>query len=93
MQARPSVPPAPTTLLVNKALGLEDKPYRVYGWIENSFTGNANGMPANRQNFGVYPNHLADQWMGNQYYLTIENPLNSDRHGEFWLPFRHALWQ
>ena len=77
-EVRPTVPPAPTPLLLNKALGLEDKPYRVYGWIQNSFTGNANGMPADRQNFGVYPNHLADQWMGNQYYLTIENPLNSD---------------
>src|SRR5262249_6023975 len=73
----PTVPAAPTTLLLNKALGLQDKPYRVYGWIQNSFTGNANGIPANRENFGVYPNHLADQWMGNQYYLTIENPLNS----------------
>ena len=73
----PTVPPAPTPLLLNKALGFQDKPYRVYGWIENSFTGNANGIPRNLQNFGVYPNHLADQWMGNQYYLTIENPLDS----------------
>ena len=73
----PTVPPAPTPLLLNKALGLQDKPYRIYGWIQNSFTGNANGMPLDRQNFGVYPNHLADQWMGNQYYLTIENPLDS----------------
>ena len=73
----PTVPPAPTPLLLNKALGFGDKPYRVYGWIQNSFTGNANGMPSNRENFGVYPNHLADQWMGNQYYLTIENPLDA----------------
>jgi hypothetical protein len=63
--------------LLNRALGFQDQPYRVYGWIQNSFTGNANGLPANRQNFGVYPNHLADQWMGNQYYLIFENPLNS----------------
>ena len=73
----PTVPPAPTPLLLNKALHLEDRPYRVYGWIQNSFTGNANGLPANRVNFGVYPNHLADQWEGNQYYLVFENPLNS----------------
>lgn len=73
----PTTPPAPTPLLLNKALDFQDKPYRVYGWIQNSFTGNANGIPANRENFGVYPNHLADQWMGNQYYLTIENPLDS----------------
>ncbi len=34
-------------------------------------------MPRNRENFGVFPNHLADQWMGNQYYFIFENPLNS----------------
>jgi hypothetical protein len=73
----PVVPPAPTPLLLNKALSFQDKPYRVYGWIQNSFTGNANGTPPNGQNFGVYPNHLANQWMGNQYYLTIENPVKS----------------
>lgn len=73
----PRTPSAPTPLLLNKFLQLQDSPVRVYGWIENSFTGNANGIPANRENFGVYPNHQADQWMGNQYYLTIENPLDS----------------
>lgn len=74
----PPIPPAPTPLLLNKALGFQDRPYRVYGWIENSFTGNANGLPRNRENFGVFPNTLADQWMGNQYYLVLENPLNAD---------------
>ncbi len=73
----PTVSPVPTPLLLNNALGFTDKPYRVYGWIENSFTGNANGVPRNGENFGVFPNHQADRWMGNQYYLTIENPLNS----------------
>ncbi|MHB1555884.1 MAG: outer membrane beta-barrel protein [Isosphaeraceae bacterium] len=73
----PTLPAAPTPLTLNQALGLADSPTRVYGWLDNSFTGNANGMPRNRENFGVYPNHLANQWMGNQYYLTIENPLNT----------------
>ena len=58
-----------------RALGLQDSPVKIYGWIENSFTGNANGRPANGLNFGVNPNNKADQWMGNQYYLVVENPI------------------
>ncbi|MFO0954464.1 MAG: outer membrane beta-barrel protein, partial [Isosphaeraceae bacterium] len=64
----------PTKLLMN-ALGLEESPVKIYGWIQNSFTGNANGTPKNRLNFGVNPNFLANSWMGNQYYLILENPL------------------
>jgi Putative beta-barrel porin-2, OmpL-like. bbp2 len=71
------VPPAPTPLLLNKALQLQDSPFRTYGWIQNSFTGNANGVPRDGENFGVFPNHLADRWMGNQYYLVLENPLDA----------------
>ena len=33
-------------------------------------TAGGNGL-----NFGVEPNALANQWMGNQYYLVIENPI------------------
>ncbi len=56
-------------------LGVQNGPIRVYGWIENSFTGNANGRPKNGSNFSVFPNRLADQWQGNQYYLILEKPL------------------
>jgi hypothetical protein len=42
--------------------------------MENSFTGNP-GVRTNAANFGVNPNHLANQWMGNQYYLTLGHPL------------------
>lgn len=63
-----------------RLLGLEDSPVKVSGWIQNSYTGNMNGVPRNGTNFGVYPNHLADRWQGNQYYLIFENPLEpSDR--------------
>ncbi|MGC8639215.1 MAG: outer membrane beta-barrel protein [Isosphaeraceae bacterium] len=55
----------------------EDSAWRVYGWIENSFTGNANGR-GNGINFGVNPNYKADQWMGNQYYLIFEKPLKQE---------------
>ncbi|MBX6316136.1 MAG: outer membrane beta-barrel protein, partial [Isosphaeraceae bacterium] len=72
----PPVPPAPTPLLLNRALQWQDAPFRVFGWIQNSFTGNANGTPRNHINFGVFPNHLANSWMGNQYYVVFENPLN-----------------
>jgi hypothetical protein len=58
-----------------KFLGIEDSPVKIYGWIQNSFTGNANGRPPSGNNFGVTPNTRANQWMGNQYYLIFENPL------------------
>ena len=64
----------PTKLLMN-ALGREEAPVKVYGWIQNSFTGNTLGTPKNSLNFGVNPNFLANRWMGNQYYLIFENPL------------------
>ena len=63
-----------TKLLMN-ALGLEASKVKVYGWIQNSFTGNTNGTPKNAINFGVNPNFLANRWMGNQYYLIFEKPL------------------
>jgi hypothetical protein len=75
LQPPPAAPAAPTPLLLNRALGLQDSPVRVFGWIQNSFTGNANGIPPSGTNFGVFPNHLADQWQGNQYYFVMENPL------------------
>jgi hypothetical protein len=70
--------PAITPLLLNRFLGLDDAPVRTYGWLDNSFTGNANGTPANRSNFSVFPNRLANQWQGNQYYLVLENPIEPD---------------
>jgi hypothetical protein len=71
-------PAGPTPMLLNKALGLDDSPVRVFGWLQNSFTGNANGTPADRSNFSVFPNRLANQWQGNQYYLAVENPIESN---------------
>ncbi|WP_422931030.1 outer membrane beta-barrel protein [Singulisphaera sp. PoT] len=55
-----------------------DKPVKVYGWIQNSYTGNTGGVPPSGYNFGVNPNFLANRWMGNQYYLIIENPLEQN---------------
>lgn len=72
-------------LLMN-ALGRADAPVKVYGWIQNSFTGNANGTPRNDLNFGVNPNSQANRWMGNQYYLIFENPL--EQNDEINLGFR-----
>jgi hypothetical protein len=66
-----------TKLLMN-ALGRADAPVKVYGWIQNSFTYNADGRGPTSTNFGVNPNYLADRWMGNQYYLVIENPLEQN---------------
>ena len=66
-----------TKLLMN-ALGMDDSPVKIYGWLQNSYTGNTNGVPKNGQNFGVNPNNLANSWQGNQYYLIIENPLEQN---------------
>jgi hypothetical protein len=71
-------PEAPTPLYLNHFLGLDDAPVRTFGWIENTFTGNANGTPAGLSNFSVFPNRLANQWQGNQYYLAVENPIEPD---------------
>jgi hypothetical protein len=64
--------------LLIRALGVPDtSPFKIRGWIENSFTYNANGR-GNGDNFGVRPNFKADQWMGNQYYIIAEKPLRQD---------------
>lgn len=65
---------APLTLLM-QALKMRQSPVKVYGWLQNSYTGNANGRPGNGLNFGVNPNDQANRWMGNQYYLIVENPI------------------
>ncbi len=66
---------APRTNFLARFLGIQDAPVQVYGWIENSYTGNTNGRPRNDSNFSVFPNHLADAWQGNQYYLVLEKTL------------------
>jgi hypothetical protein len=80
--------PSSTTFL-NRWLGLDDSPVKLYGWIQNSYTGNTNGVPRSGTNFGVYPNHLADRWQGNQYYLIVENALEANDRVN--LGFRYDL--
>ena len=75
--------PDDTKLLMQLLRARQDSPVKVFGWIENSFTGNANGRPKNGMNFGVNPNNLADQWMGNQYYLVIERLVRRDDSPNF----------
>ncbi|MDR3634539.1 MAG: outer membrane beta-barrel protein [Isosphaeraceae bacterium] len=77
-KAEEAEPAAAETTLLMKFLGMEDSPVKIYGWLENSYTGNANGTPRNGFNFGVNPNDLANRWMGNQYYLIVENPLEQN---------------
>ena len=85
----------PTKLLMN-ALGLEESKTKVYGWIENSFTGNTNGTKNNPYNFGVNPNFLANRWMGHQYYLIVEKPLEQSDEINFGYRFDNLFgndWQ
>ncbi len=68
-----------STTLLMKALGAPgDAPVKIYGWLQNSYTGNTNGRPKSGENFGVNPNHRANSWQGNQYYLIVENPLEQN---------------
>lgn len=64
--------------LLTKMLGLEDSPIKIYGWIQNTITGNANGNGAGQTNFGVNPNYKAGEWMGNQYYFVVTKPIVQD---------------
>jgi hypothetical protein len=64
-------------LLMRALSAPDDSPWKLRGWIENSFTYNANGF-GNGLNFGVAPNTKANQWMGNQYYFIAEKPLKQD---------------
>ena len=79
-----------------RALGVPDtSPFKIRGWIENSFTYNANGR-GNGVNFGVNPNFKADQWMGNQYYIIAEKPLRPDDSVNFGFRMDNMLgndWQ
>lgn len=61
-----------------KFLGAEESPIKVYGWIQNSITGNAHRNGKNAFNFGVSPNSLAGRWMGNQYTIVVEDPLEQN---------------
>lgn len=59
-------------------LGGEESKIRIYGWLQNSYTGNTNGRGRSGENFGVNPNHKADWWMGNQYYIVSEKVVEQD---------------
>jgi hypothetical protein len=74
-EAAAVTPSAPQTNYLARFLGIQDKPVKVYGWIQNSYTGNTNGTPRNDSNFSVFPNKQANRWQGNQYYLILEKPL------------------
>ncbi len=74
-EAKKPVSSNPATKLLMEALGRKDSPVQVYGWIQNSFTGNTNGTPRNLSNVTVFPNRLANQWQGNQYYVILENAI------------------
>lgn len=60
--------------LLDRWLGREDHPVEIRGWIQNSYTGTPGFSPRNRSTVTVFPNRLANEWMGNQYYLIVEKP-------------------
>ena len=73
IQREVTVTPVETNFLA-RFLGIAESPVKIYGWLANSYTYNANGRPAGDLNFSVFPNRLANSWQGDQYYLVIEKP-------------------
>jgi len=87
--AAPESSPSPSkdeTRLLMNWLNRPESAVSIYGWIQNSYTGNTNGRPRNDSNFSVFPNRLADSWQGNQYYVIVENPV--EQNDEVNLGFR-----
>jgi hypothetical protein len=64
--------------LLMRLLGAEDSPVQIYGWIQNSYTGNP-AQPSDNINWGVNPNWKANTWMGNQYYIVGEKALDLEK--------------
>ncbi|WP_337176203.1 outer membrane beta-barrel protein [Paludisphaera sp.] len=65
------------TKALAKLLGLDEAPVTVYGWLQNSYTGTPGIDPRNRSTVTVFPNRLANEWQGNQYYLVVEDPVET----------------
>ena len=87
-------PPArdETKLLMN-ALGMDDSPVKIYGWIQNSYTGNTLGTPKNGQNFGVNPNNLANRWQGQPVLPDHREPARAERQDQLRVPRRQPVRQ
>lgn len=73
--------------LLEKALGLEDSPIGVFGWLQMSYTGNQY-HPKDGLNFGVNPNQYANQFLFQQLWFTIEKRIDMKRSDEYQWGFR-----
>jgi hypothetical protein len=73
--------------LLEKALGLEDSPIGVFGWLQGSYTGNQ-FRPRNGENFGVNPNSFANRWLFQQLYFVVEKRFDPEESDEYGFGFR-----
>ena len=73
--------------LLIKALGLQDSPISVFGWLQGSYTGNQ-FHPRNGENFGVEPNTKANAWLFQQLYFVVEKRLDPKKSDEYGFGFR-----
>ena len=73
--------------LLVKALGLENSPISVFGWLQGSFTGNQY-RPKNGENFGVNPNSSANQFLFQQLYFVVEKRLDPKDADDYGFGFR-----
>lgn len=73
--------------LLIKALGLQESPISVFGWLQGSYTGNQ-FHPRNGENFGVEPNTKANAWLFQQLYFVVEKRLDPKESDEYGFGFR-----
>lgn len=71
-------PPEAETNFLSRLLGIEDSPVQLYGWLQNSYTATPGFNPRNRSTVTVFPNRLANEWQGNQYYLILEKVVKEE---------------
>ena len=81
-----------TKLLMN-LLGRADAPVKIYGWLQNSFTGNTRGTPKNDLNFGVNPNYPGQPLDGEPVLPDHREPARAERQDQLRLPRRQPVRQ
>ena len=69
-----------------KLLGMQESPVKVYGWIQNSYTGNMNGTPKNGMNFGVNSQRPGQPVDGQPVLPDLRKPPRTRRQDQLRLP-------
>ena len=81
-----------TKLLMN-VLGREDSPVKVYGWIQNSYTGNTNGAAQERPELRRQPELPGQPLDGQPVLPDLREPARAERRDQLRLPRRQPVRQ